>query len=374
MNLKLRRLEKRFDLQSYIDQFDFKMVGDNAVMDCPQCGREQKLYVLMQEKRDRDGEIVPRGTWICYYCNDTEGGGAGRTCLSLIEFLEDLEFIEAARRLADGGSSSDADFVGAIEKMIAALDEEDSDVEANEPPPTIELPREFIRIREHRYPGYVAERGISLDRAMRFGLGYCTTGYYANRLIAPVHFERRCVGFQARYMKKKPPRCKEKKLPCSECDGTTRHKRLKKTKHAKGAKMSRVIYNWDDARQAKRLILVESPWAVIKIGRSGGGTFGKNLSASQFELILKCEADEVVIMWDRDEDHSPGKGGYDKSVRVAEQLSQFVRVRAVRMPDERDPDEHTLQSLLKLIKGTRVLDANAAWAERVRRRMAWFEV
>jgi len=360
MNLNLRRLEKRFDLQTYIEQYDFKMVGDNAVLHCPQCEKDEKLYVLMKEKRDQNGDLVQRGTWICYFCNDTEeGGGAGRTCLSLIEWLEDLDFVDAARRLAEGGTSSDADFVGAIEKMMATLDEDDTEVAT--PIPTIQLPREFVRIDERHYPAYVAERGISVERAMRFRLGYCARGYYENRLIAPVYFEKRCVGFQARYMKKKPP-----------IDPTT-GERIKKTKHAKGAKMSRVLYNWDEACNAKRLILVESPWATIKIGRSGAGTFGKSLSSAQLELVLKSDAEEIVIMWDRDEDHAPGKGGYDKSVALCERLSQFTRCRAVRMPDKRDPDEHTLKSIRKLIAGTRVLDVNAAWAAKLARRVSWIE-
>lgn len=372
MNLNLRRLEKRFDLQAYVEQYEFKMVGDNAVMHCPQCERDEKLYVLMKDKLDREGEVVPRGTWICYYCNDTEGGGAGRTCLSLIEWLEDVEFIDAARRLAEGGSSQDADFIGAIEKTLAALDDGEVDAE-DVAPPAIQLPREFIRIDERRYPDYVRERGISVERAMRFRLGYCKGGYYDNRLIAPVYFERKLVGYQARYMKKKPPICTASSLPCKVCGGDAKHKRLKKTKHAKGAKMSRVLYNYDEARHARRIVLVESPWAVIKIGRSGAGTFGKSLSSAQLELVMKSDAEEVVVMWDRDEDHAPGKGGYDKSVALAERLSQFVKVRAVRMPDERDPDEHTLASIKALIAGTKVLDANAAWAEKLSRRVSWIE-
>lgn len=373
MNITLRRLEKRFDLQTYIEQYEFKMVGENAVMHCPQCEKDDKLYVLMKEKQDRNGETVPRGTWICYYCNDTDGGGAGRTCLSLIEWLEDVEFIEAAKRLAEGGSSQDADFIGAMEKALAAFDDDEDKDEA--PPPTVHLPREFIRIDERKYPPYLAERGISVERAMRFRLGYCKSGYYENRLIAPVYFERKLVGFQARYMKKKPPMCthKDGELPCFYCGGEDEHVRLKKTKHAKGAKMSHVLYNWDEARSVRRLVLVESPWAVIKIGRCGAGTFGKNMSSAQLELVMKSDAEEVVIMWDRDEDHAPGKGGYDKSVKIAEQLSQFVRVRAVRMPDARDPDEHTMRSIKKLIAKTKVLDANAAWAEKVARRMSWLE-
>lgn len=374
MNLNLTRLEKRFDLQTYIEQYDGRMVGENFVMHCPQCEKDEKLYVLMHDKQHHNGDTVPRGTWICYYCNDNdEGGGAGRTCLSLIEWLEDVEFVDAAKRLAEGGTSADADFIGAIEKTLAELDQGEKEDADEAPPPKVLLPREFIRIDERKYPSYVAERGISLERAMRFRLGYCKSGYYENRLIAPVYFDRNLVGFQARYMKKKPPMCSLHDLPCKECGGVEKHKRIKKTKHAAGAKMSSVLYNWDEAREAKRLVLVESPWAVIKLGRCGAGTFGKNLSSAQLELVMKSDASEVVIIWDRDIDHAPGKGGYDKSVVLAERLSQFVRVRAVKLPPKVDIDDLAVREVGEQIERTKAMDVNAAWAEKLKRRVGWIE-
>lgn len=357
MNLQLKRLEKRFDLVRYLEQFEYTMSGNNAVLTCPQCERDEKLYVLMDDIRDISGEMKTRGTWICYYCNDHEGGGSGRTCLSLIEWMEDVEFTDAIRRLADGGTSGDADFIGAIEKAFAAMEDDEGD-DRSAPLPEIALPKSFVPIDERHYPPYAAERGISPRRAMRFGLGYCRRGYYANRLVAPVYFEKRVVGFQARYMKKKPP-----------IDPET-GKRVKKTKHAKGAKMSRVFYNWDTAKHQKRIVIVESPWAVIKIGRQGAGSFGKHLSSAQLELLMRSEAEELVFMWDRDAGHAPGKGGYDKSVSYAEKLAPMFAVRCVRMPDRRDPDEHELARLRKLIRKTPIMSANDAWLERTAR---WME-
>lgn len=357
MNLQLKRLEKRFDLMRYLEQFEFVMSGNNAVLTCPQCERDGKLYVLTEDTLDVSGEMKIRGTWICYYCRDRDGGGTGRTCLSLIEWLEDLEFLDAIRRLADGGTSVDADFIGAMEKAFASLEDEEAD-DKSVPIPTVALPKAFVPIDERHYPPYAAERGISPKRAMRFGLGYCRRGYYENRLIAPVFFEQRVVGFQARYMKKKPP-----------IDPET-GKRIKKTKHSKGAKLSRVFYNWDEAQHQRRVIVVESPWAVIKIGRQGAGSFGKHLSSAQLELLLRSNVEEIVFMWDRDADHAAGKGGYDKSVAFAEKLAPMIAVRCVRMPDSRDPDEHKLARLRKLIRQTPLLSANDAWLERTAR---WME-
>lgn len=356
MNLQLRRLEKRFDLARYLEQFDGTMSGNNFVMTCPQCNwKHPTLYILTEDKLNLQGEMVKRGSWVCYYCIDQDGGvGSGRTCLSLIEWLEDVEFTDAIKRLADGGTSADADFIGALEQAFAAL--VDQDDKADEPIPEIRLPKEFIAIGDGHYPPYVFEpypigRGISLERAKRFRLGYCLKGKYANRLIAPVYFNSRCVGFQARWMAKTPPMVKDKE--------TGEMVRISKTKHAKGAKMSRVLYNWDEAKHQKQIVLIESPWASIKIGKKGSATFGKHLSSAQLELVLTSEADEVILMWDRDKDHAPGKGGYEKSLKFAEKLAQVLRVRAVKLP--RDIDRLNVQSLARLIEATPVLSANDAW-------------
>lgn len=359
MNLYLKRLERRFDLRRYLEQYEYKEVSNNAVMTCPQCDKEDKLYILLEDKHDTDGELVRRGNWICYYCNDNDAGGAGRTCMSLIEWLEDVEWLEAIRRLAEEGSSGNADFIGAMEKAFAEL-EQDSTEDKIDEIPEVKLPQGFQMVDDRHYPAYVAERGISVTRAMRFRLGYCETGHYANRLIAPVYFARRLVGFQARYMQKRPP-----------IDKAT-GKRIKKTMHAKGAKLSRVIYNWDTAKHQKRIVLVESPWAGIRIGRQGAATFGKHLSAAQLELLLKSEAEEVVFMWDRDADHAPGKGGYDKSIAFAQKIAPLVKVRAVKMPDGRDPDEMSLARIEKLIAKTPVISASDAWIERTARWMDEF--
>lgn len=352
MNLKLTRLEKRFDLERYLEQFDGTRSGNNFVMTCPQCQwKHPTLYILTEDKRNERGELVTRGSFICYYCIDqADGVGSGRTCLSLIEWLEDLEFTDAVKRLADGGTSVDADFIAAIEQTFAAFDVSDDD-DADAPIPEVALPQGFTLVSEGHYPPYLDERGISLERAMRFKLGYCRRGKYTNRLVAPVYFDRRCVGFQARYMQKTPP------------------PGISKTKHAKGAKMSRVLYNWDEARHAKRLILVESPWASIKIGASGSATFGKHLSSAQLELVLCGDAEEVVIIWDRDRNHAPGKGGYDKSVAFAERIAQIIRVKAVKLP--KDIDKLGVPRLRRLIDQTPALSANDAWLEKTARWMSY---
>lgn len=363
-NLQLTRLEKKFDLKTYMEGYEHTKVGDNYVLDCPVCEKAQKLYVLA---KDKDAS-TPRGTWICYYCNDDDAGGKGRTCLSLIEWLENVNFVAAARILAEGGASADADFIGNLEKLLETVDGEEED--DTEPPPTVKLPPGFVRITEKNYPAYAAERGFSVERCMRFKLGYVPDGrgYCENRLVAPAYLDGRCVGFQARYMQRKPPKvCPKKSLPCSTCGGTKEHTKVSKTKHAANAKMTKVLYNYDEARHAKHLVLIESPWAAIKLGRSAAATFGKHLSNAQIELVLQSDARELTIMWDLDRDHAAGKGGYDKALAYAQRLSNVLPVRAVKL--SRDIDEMSVRELKSLIEATPVLSSNDAWSARLGRRL-----
>jgi hypothetical protein len=363
VTIQLSKLERRFDLEKYLEQFDGYMSGDNFVTHCPTCDKDGKLYVLTKAKPGME-----RGAWICYRCQDTEGTGSGRSCVSLIEWMEDLSFVDAIKRLAEGGTSADADFIGSIEKLMKEMEERGEVVD--EVIPEVSLPREFHFIDAQHYPPYCIERGISLERAMRFKLGYARSGVYRNRLIAPVYFDDRCVGFQARWMAKKPPMCTADELPCMICKGKDEHKRLPKTKHAKRAKMSKLLYNYDVARHHKRIVLVEDPWSAIHIGASGTASFGTHVSQNQFELLLKSSMEELVIIYDRDDGAAIGKSGYEKALAFAQRIASIVPVRCVRMPDDRDPDEHSIKSLRKLVERTPVLSAQGAWVARQQRRFS----
>lgn len=346
MNVNVRRLEQRFDLEGYIAGYDPKDVGANWAITCPNCEKQEKLYVLKQDKKDRNGELVPRGTYLCYRCSDEEGTMTGRGILSLIEELEDVSFYEACKRLADGGTQADVNFSDAVGELLEKLDNVDDDADDAKPLdiPEIELPVGFRPINERNAPAYLVERGISVERARRYRLGFCMTGYYRKRLIVPSYLEGRLVSFQARYMRKVPP------------------KGIKKTVFPKGAKQGQVLFNYDVARYCRRVVVCEDPFSAMRVGKTGTSTFGTHLSRGQFELLLNSAAREVVMLWDND--------AIDKAIALAEQLAQFWRIRVVRLPDERDADEYSVKSLVRMIERAAVLDATSAFAENVRTKLA----
>lgn len=349
MNLNLHSLESRFDLKAYVEAQEFKDVGQNWAITCPHCEKPEKLYILKEDKRDqRTGEKVPRGTFVCYYCADVEGTGTGRGILSLIEYLEDLSFYEAVKRLAEGGTQSDQSFAEAVGEMLAQLEDVDDDDADDSKPlaiPEVELPASFRPITAKNAPPYLRERGISIARAERYRLGFCRSGYYRKRLIVPTYLGGRLVSFQARYMREKPPQG------------------IKKTIFPKGAKTGQVLFNYDQAKRCNRVVLVEDPFSAIRIGRIALCSFGTHLSRGQFELLLNSAAREVVVMWDRD--------AIDKAFALSERLAQFWKVRVVKLPDDRDPDEHKTKTLVKMINAARPMDMTDAFAANVKQRLRY---
>jgi len=347
-------IDRAFDAERYVLDLhpDAQRSGGNLVVTCPRCDKP-KLWVLVV---DRDGVRAP--TWRCFGqdCSD-----AGRGALSTVRRLEDCDTFQAFEQIAryTKGNQPVVDLRRLVEERLAGQVEVWSDQATPVP-----LPDEFIPVRAGQswrdLPPYFRERGIGPKRALRHGIGWCESGYFRDRLVVPVVSGGETAFFVARYMAARPPVCKASSLPCSRCGGVDKHKRLKKTLYPKGAKPGRFLYNFDRARHCPTIRIVEGVLDAVHIGRSAVATFGTSLSQYQLELLMRTSASELVIIWDRDPDAKPGQSGYEKAQKLALSLADLWRVRAVELPDTRDPDEHTRESLRELERRAPVLDATGA--------------
>lgn len=354
MPFNFRAIDRAFDAERYVldTHPDAQRSGGNLVVTCPRC-EKPKLWVLVV---DRDDVRAP--AWRCF---SSECSDAGRTALSLVRRLEDCDTFRAFELIAryTKGNQPLVDLRRLVEDRLAGEVEVWSDEDVALP-----LPDELIPVRAgHRWtdlPSYFRERGIGPKKALRHGIGWCETGYFRNRLVVPVTRGDDVVFFVARYMKSRPPMCKAEELPCKRCGGVDAHKRLKKTLYPKGAKPGRHLFNFDRARYCRTIRIVEGVLDAIHIGRSAVATFGTSLSQYQLELLMRTAAEEIVIIWDRDPDAKPGKSGYEKAKALADRLADLWRVRVVELPDARDPDEHTKESLRDLERAAPVLDATGA--------------
>lgn len=346
MMFNQRAVDRAFDAERYVlDRcLDAQRSGGNLVVTCPRC-EKPKLWVLVV---DRDDVRAP--AWRCFAkeCSDS-----GRGALSLIRRLEECDTFEAMEQIARyaKGNQPLVDLRKLVEERLAGEVEVWSDEGA-----VIPLPDEFIPVRpDHRWsdlPPYFRERGIGPKRSVRYAIGWCESGYFRDRMVVPVIRGDDVVFFVARYMRARPPMCRGRLLPCKRCGGSDEHRRLKKTLYPKGAKPGRHLFNFDVARHHKVIRVVEGVLDAIHVGRSAVATFGTSLSQYQMELLMRTAAQEIVIMWDRD--------AVDKARELATRLADLWRVRVVELPDERDPDEHTRDSLRELERSSPVLDATGA--------------
>lgn len=311
----VKELEAGFDARAYLDDRDRTEVGANWAIDCPVCfeseGKEKKLHVLV-EHIDRPKVREP-GTWTCFFCE--ESGGA----LDLVQRLEDLDFLRAVEVLRKFSRfvEREADFGKFVEKALASLEPASGLRSDDTKYAGIALPEEFISCAKAKaMPAYFAERGIDRSKAVRYGLGFCTKGFYRNRLVIPVTRRGVVVGFQARWMRKTPPEDVKKYLNDDE------------------SKRSLSLFGLDQAVKvkARRIVLVEDVFSAMFVGLNGVALRGTHLSTEQVGLLAGTDAEEIVICLDAD--------AHAKAEKMAAQLVDFFRVRIARLPDERDPDDY----------------------------------
>lgn len=311
--MSLTQAIRQFDLESYVSRYHPEPTQPGELtMRCPACGKD-KLVINLEKK-----------TWHCWVCEEYrfESGqkvpvrGAGGL-LSLVQLLEGVEkfqavqILEANKRFEPGS----LDFLEDLQPRVSSA-------------PTLEAPE--IAIPEGSRPiygnlAYCQIRGILEEDVRLFGLWYCDSGRYANRLIFPVFEQRRLVYYQARAMWQPQP-------------GEHFVKALNPPRQPGAAVSSEVLFNLDVARQFRRVAICEGPVDAIHAGPSAVCTFGKKISVAQILRLKNAGVREVDLMWDGPSEHEP-QGAWPEMERAAGLLSGFFLVRLVYLP-RGDPGEY----------------------------------
>jgi len=102
-----------------------------------------------------------------------------------------------------------------------------------------------------------------------------------------------------------------------------------------------ILYGLDKWSGGGRMILVEGPLDVWRIGDEACATFGTNISFLQKCVICAHDVTEVVIAWDSD--------AYIKSLSVARDIVLFTKVKVLRLPVGQDPDTLGKDALYAMI-------------------------
>jgi len=149
----------------------------------------------------------------------------------------------------------------------------------------VRLPKEFISlinppksvIVKHAMT-YLKKRGINEDDIIKYNLGYCESGTYANRIIVPSYDEKGILNyFTARSFEKDNPI------------------KYKNPNSSRNVIPFEFFINWD-----LPLILCEGPFDAIAIKRNAIPLLGKNIQSNLMKRIVISSVKKIYIALDKD--------------------------------------------------------------------------
>lgn len=186
---------------------------------------------------------------------------------------------------------------------------------------------------------FFLERLISPATVEYFGLGFCSKGMMKNRIVFPLHRrDGQLIGYTGRTVLEITNENPKWILPPN----------LVKPK---------MLLNFHRvAGKFETVILVEGPWSLTAVFQAGFpnvcALLGReiladdNFSYDQFRLIAD-NFEQVVLLLDGDKD------GREAAQRATLKLAPHVFVRALTLPDDKDPADFTsreLQAFLSFLK------------------------
>lgn len=271
----------------------------NYAYHCPLCKHHKpKLEINMSE--NSKGE----NPWHCWVCDKK-----GKKLYQLFKAVEVAPEIMAELK--------------AIVKYVGP--ETDVQVETK-----VTLPKEFkplTNIQKSNIMGrhalaYIKSRGITEEDVLKYGIGYCETGRYANMVIIPSYDERGNINYFTGRSFEKEPSVKYRNPSVS-----------------RDIIPFELFINWD-----LPLILCEGPFDAIAIKRNVIPLLGKNIQTKLMKKIVMSSVEKIYIALDRD--------AQKQALDFCERLMQEGKeVYLVDMQDK-DPSEMGFNNFTKLIQET----------------------
>ena len=271
----------------------------NYAYHCPLCKHHKpKLEVNMSE--NSKGE----NPWHCWVCDKK-----GKKLYQLFKAVEVAPEVMSELK--------------AIVKYVGP--ETDVQVETK-----ITLPKEFkplTNIQKSNIMGrhalaYIKSRGITKEDVLKYGIGYCETGRYANMVIIPSYDERGNINYFTGRSFEKEPSVKYRNPSVS-----------------RDIIPFELFINWE-----LPLILCEGPFDAIAIKRNVIPLLGKNIQTKLMKKIVMSSVEKIYIALDRD--------AQKQALDFCERLMQEGKeVYLVDMQDK-DPSEMGFASFTNLIQET----------------------
>lgn len=196
----------------------------------------------------------------------------------------------------------------------------------------VRLPKEFIPLvtptksvmTKHALT-YLKKRGINEDDIIKYNLGYCESGTYANRIIVPSYDENGVLNyFTARSFEKDNPM------------------KYKNPNSSRNIIPFEFFINWH-----LPLVLCEGPFDAIAIKRNAIPLLGKNIQSNLMKRIVISSVKKIYIALDKD--------AQKKALEFCQQLmNEGKEVYLVDLQDK-DPADMGFKHFTHIIQDTEPL-------------------
>ena len=261
---------------------------------------------------------ISKNIWNCF--SECKHGG---NTLDFITRMENVSIHAAALKAVEwfnldlGAMSADSEQEAEQPSETPEKSDGPRPKPAAKPAPAAEnnAPNKPLKFRleklERDHP-YLAERGLTLETIVDFGVGYCAKGMMAERIAIPIHNqEGGVVAYVGRWPEENAEDIPKYKLP-------------------PGFRKSLELFNIDRAIKEpadKPLVIVEGFFGCMKLHQHGCrkvvALMGSTMSTAQEDLIRKHtdRKSQVIVMLDEDE---AGRAGRED---IVVRLAKFVFVK-----------------------------------------------
>jgi len=240
----------------------------------------------------------------CYKCD------SGGTLFQLIYDTDKCKSYGQAREVMQ-------EFMGDVDKELGKVQYARSNLAAKIP--------EFISLatgeNEQYYDyavGWLAHRGIDLELAKYYGMGYCLVGRYENRIVVPIYSEGRLRSFVARaWSDGIEPKTFNPMI--NEADSP-----------------SNFLFGIDECPVGGIVYIVEGVFDAIRLRPHGLALCGKTLGPKQMVLLKRLQPSKIYIALDPD--------ALDTAWKIHGKLAYAYDTSVLELPH--DPDECTDEEVL----------------------------